>query len=270
MMKTDKKKVFISYVRENIDEVKRICEKFSEEGIDYWIDHDDIEPGSLWKQAISDAIDNGAFFLACFSREYNAKLSTYMNEEILLGVEILRTKPYNSGWLIPIKLSACEIPRMPIGAGRTLQDLHYLNFHEDWDTEIKRLIDIIKREESPKQPEMKDDYSEKVYTYRGLKSLIERGSGTGFHNADLGHPVYRIGASDDATAELLKDWEYADSSEKNLLFRMLSKLSKELKSYGIEDMRFTWWYDFSEWRDFCKFAIDVYDRKKGFVEDLFA
>ena len=262
-MGQDKKRVFVSYVRDNSGEVNRICEVFRQNGIEYWLDRDQIEPGKIWKQAIRDAINAGAFFMACFSKEYETRTETYMNEELLLGVDILRTKPYNSGWLIPIKLSPCEIPQLDIGAGKTLQDLQYLNFYEDWDTEIKRLIDVIKREESQEQSQISNEYFEKEYTYRGLKSLIESGSGAGFHNADLGHPVYRIGASD-APKEMLKDWEYADSPEKSLLFKMLSRLSKELKEAGIEDLHFIWWYDFSEWRDFCKFAIDVYDRNKGY------
>jgi hypothetical protein len=107
------------------------------------------------------------------------------------------------------------------------------------------------------------DIFEKQYIYQGLKCLIENGDGTGFHNADLGHPVYRVGASYDSD-ETLMMLESADSPKKNRLFKMLSNLSKELKQSGIEDMRFIWWYDFSEWRDFCKFAIDVYDRKRGY------
>jgi len=256
------KKVFISYVRENTDEVDRICKKLSDEGISYWIDREDIEPGKLWKTAIKDAINNGAYFLACFSREYAEKSETHMNEEILVAIEILRKKSFNSGWFIPIKLSECEIPAIDIGAGHTLQDIHHLKFYQDWDTEMKRLIDVIKREETQKVSEKNTAYFEKELTYQGLKSLIESGSGAGFHNADLGHPVYRLGASA-ASIEIVKDWEYADSPDKNLLYKMLSRLSKELKKSGIEDLHFIWWYDFSEWRDFCKFAIDTYDRKKG-------
>lgn len=259
-----KRQVFVSYVKENSLKIDIICNAFTENDIEYWRDKKDIDPGKFWKDAINSAITNGAYFLACFSNEYNEREETYMNEELLEAIDILRTKKYDSGWFIPIKLSECEIPPIPIGAGRTLNDIHYLSFYEDWDTELKRLIDIIKREEDESSSRnISDEFFEKQYIYLGLKSLIESGEGTGFHNADLGHPVYRIGASD-ASVEMLKHWEYADSPEKSLLFKMLSRLSKELKHLGIEDSRFTWWYDFSEWRDFCKFAIDVYDRKMGY------
>jgi hypothetical protein len=76
-------------------------------------------------------------------------METYMNEELLLGVEILRRKPFNSGWLIPVKLSPCAIPQHDIGGGKTLQDIQYLSFYEDWDREIGRLVDIIKQEKPP-------------------------------------------------------------------------------------------------------------------------
>lgn len=257
---TDRKKVFISYVRSNSDQVDQICKVFQGNDIDYWLDRDQIEPGKLWKTAIKDAINNGAYFLACFSREYATKTETYMNEEILVAIDILIKKHFNSGWFIPIKLSECDIPPYDIGAGNTLQDIHYLNLYGDWGKGIERLVDIIKREEISKQSNTPDDYVQKEYIYLGLKSLIERGSGDGFHNADLGHPVYILGAQ----GIIDPSWEYADSPEKNLLFKLLSQLSKELKQYGIEELRFIWWYDFSEWKDFCKFAVDVYNKRKGY------
>ncbi len=258
-MNTDnyQKRVFISYVRDNADKIDLLCKSFQENNIRYWLDHDQINPGELWKVAINDAINKGAYFLACFSKEYKEKTETYMNEEILVAIDILRKKHFNSGWFIPIKLSECEIPPYDIGAGKTLQDIHYLKFYKNWDTEMNRLIDIIKREED-NQP-FSNEYFQKEYTYLGLKSLIESGSGAGFHNRDLGHPVYVLGA-DGITSP---GWEYADSLEKNILFKMLSNLSKELKQSGIEN-RFIWWYDFSEWKDFCKFAIDTYNKRRGY------
>jgi hypothetical protein len=255
------KKVFISYVRSNSDMVNRICEELKANNIEYWLDREQIKPGTLWKTAIKDAINDGAYFLACFSREYEEKAETHMNEELLLAVKILRKKHFNSGWFIPIKLSPCNIPPYDIGASCTLQDIQYLELHLDWDIGIKRLIDIIKREEESKSDEYYEKLHEKQYIYQGLKSLIESGNGVGFHNADQGHPVYLSGAS----GRLDKSWEYADSPEKNLLFQTLSKLTKELKEAGIEEFRFIWWYDFSEWKDFCKFAVDAYNKKHGYT-----
>ena len=64
-------KVFISYVRDNIKIVDRLCQELKSRGIQVWLDRNDIGPGSRWKQEIREAIHQGAFFIACFSREYN-------------------------------------------------------------------------------------------------------------------------------------------------------------------------------------------------------
>jgi hypothetical protein len=252
------KKVFISYVRSDSKEVDRICEEFRRNNIDYWIDREQIKPGTLWKTAIRNAINDGAYFLACFSKDYEDKTETHMNEEILLAIEILRKKHFNSGWFIPVKLTECKIPSIDIGGGNTLHDIHHLEFYKGWNAAIKRLIDMIRREEDSEH--IPNVFSEKRYLYQGLKSLIESGTGTGFHNADLGHPVYVSGT----TGELHEMWGYADSPQKNLLFKMISKLSKELKELGIEEDKYIWWYDFSEWKDFCKFAVDVYNKKQRY------
>ena len=97
-------------------------------------------------------------------------------------------------------------------------------------------------------------YDQKTLIYRGLKALIESKSGFGFHNADMGHPVYLTGESESATKEM----EYADSPAKSTLFQMLSELSKDfLNSHG-EAPGFKWWYDFSTWQQFCHFAVSVH------------
>jgi hypothetical protein len=258
--KSETKNVFISYVKTNSDEINQICTKFKENGIHYWLDRDRIEPGKLWKHSIKDAISNGAYFLACFSKEYEDKSETYMNEEILVAIDILRKKGLYAGWFIPIKLSPCNLPPLEIGAGLALEDIQYLNLYEDWNLGLERLVDLIKQEEDTVHFEYSDDYLGKEYTYRGLKKIIESGDGFAFHNADLGHPVYHVGASNYSTEES-RFWEYADSPDKNRLFKMLSKLSKQLKTLNPNIETFIWWYDFSEWKDFCKFALDVYNKK---------
>jgi hypothetical protein len=86
-----KRQVFVSYVKENSLQIDRICNAFTDNDIEYWRDKKDIDPGKFWKDAIKTAINNGAYFLACFSKEYNDREETYMNEELLEAIEILRT-----------------------------------------------------------------------------------------------------------------------------------------------------------------------------------
>jgi hypothetical protein len=96
-------------------------------------------------------------------------------------------------------------------------------------------------------------FSQQQLLYLGLKALIESKAGYGFLKGNLEHPVYQDGS-------IGKDPEktnYPDSPHKNALFIMLSELTEELKKSGIEEMGYKWWYDFSTWENFCKFAVAV-------------
>jgi hypothetical protein len=95
----------------------------------------------------------------------------------------------------------------------------------------------------------------KVYIYLGLKKLISINSGQGFHNADQGHPFYVTGAKGEVFGKGV------DSPETNALFKMLKELSEDLKGLGYTNH--VWWYDFSTWESFCKFAVESYEKAGG-------
>ena len=136
-------KVFISYVSENIEIVDRLYQELKSHGIQVWLDRNDIDPGSRWEQAIRKAIRQGAFFIACFSEQYNNRHKTYMNEELTLAINELRQRPTDQIWFIPIKLNECKIPDRNIGGGETLQDLQYVNLYEDWNSGIQRIVKAV-------------------------------------------------------------------------------------------------------------------------------
>ena len=137
------KKVFISYVRENMEIVDRLYQELKAYGIQVWLDRNDIAPGSRWKREIRRAIQQGAFFIACFSKEYDERDQTYMNEELTIAIEELRQRPIDQAWFIPVKLNECEIPDRDIGGGETLRDLQYVNLYENWDVNIQRIREIV-------------------------------------------------------------------------------------------------------------------------------
>ena len=136
-------KVFISYVRENIEMVNRLYQELKVHGIEVWRDLEDIAPGLRWKREIRQAIQQGAFFIACFSKEYYKRKQTYMNEELTIAIEELRQRPIDQAWFIPVKLNECEIPDRDIGGGETLRDFQHVNLYEDWEGNIQRIREIV-------------------------------------------------------------------------------------------------------------------------------
>ena len=138
------KHVFISYVRENQEQVDRLCQDLERRGVDVWLDRHSIKPGARWKPAIREAINRGAFFMACFSEEYRSKTETYMNEELTLAIERLRKIHTDREWFIPVLLSECDVPARSIGAGETLLDINWVPLYEDWDAGIQRILSVIK------------------------------------------------------------------------------------------------------------------------------
>lgn len=137
------KHVFISYCHENKDVVDKLCHALSSKGVSVWVDWDNLVPGTSWKQAIQQAIHHGDFFIACFSKEYNARDKTFMEKELSIAIEKLQQKPVDRIWFIPVKLNECEIPNFNIGESETLQDLQYVNLYEDWNTGIEQILNIM-------------------------------------------------------------------------------------------------------------------------------
>lgn len=88
MANGDAKHAFISYVKEDKEEVDRLCRILDRSGVPYWRDRKDLAPGDAWKAKIREAIRSGSLiFLACFSENSRARDKSYMNEELSLAVD---------------------------------------------------------------------------------------------------------------------------------------------------------------------------------------
>jgi len=145
-MKSDNRKpthVFISYVRNNKRLVKRLCDDLTKQGVKVWLDRRDIKPGTRWQDAVEEAIKEGAFFIACFSKQYNERDETYMNEELTLAIDRLRKLSPDRIWFIPVKLNRCEVPKRRISDVEKLTDLQWVELYKDRDHEIQRILDVL-------------------------------------------------------------------------------------------------------------------------------
>ena len=140
------KPVFISYVRENKEVVDKLYQELKLRGIKAWLDRRDLGPGVRWRRQIRKAIRQGAFFIACFSKEYHEREKTYMNEELTVAIEELRQLHIDRVWFIPVRLDAGEVPDIDIGRGETLRDLQDVKLYEGWNAGIQSILNVIQPE----------------------------------------------------------------------------------------------------------------------------
>lgn len=142
---------FVSYVRDNQPEVDRLCAALKDSGVEVWLDRERLVPGERWRTAIRRAIEEGFYFIACFSTAYHSRDSTYMNEELVLAIDILRKRSVDKVWFIPVLLSDCPVPDKNIGGGETLRDLQWVSLYQDWGDgiqQLRRALGVAEKEDS--------------------------------------------------------------------------------------------------------------------------
>jgi hypothetical protein len=88
-----------------------------------WWDQD-LLPGQDWKFEIRKAMKNSCAIVLCFSKESEAGTTSGIYPEALDAVAVFRELQPGSIYLIPVRLSACEIPLVEIDSTRTLDRLH--------------------------------------------------------------------------------------------------------------------------------------------------
>lgn len=156
--------IFVSYCREDETKVIRLCSELKKHGSNIWLDRDSIAPGENWKDAIRNAISSGSYFLACFSKAYEEKNKSYMNEELVLAIEELRQRSRKAAWFIPVLLDECSVPDRSIGAGETLRDLQWIPISKSWRDGIQKILATTSCHEINRQIELIDEYAHKYVT----------------------------------------------------------------------------------------------------------
>jgi hypothetical protein len=134
--------VFISYVRENSQVVDRLANDLRSRGATVWLDRDDLAPGARWKVEIRKAIESGDFFVACFSKEYNARRRAYMSEELTIAIEMIR-QMLTSIWFIPVSIDGSPIPEIRISSQENLGDFNTVDLSRNWSDGVERILRLM-------------------------------------------------------------------------------------------------------------------------------
>ncbi|MEO0739777.1 MAG: TIR domain-containing protein, partial [Cyanobacteria bacterium J06649_12] len=125
-----KKHVFLSYCRDNADEVRRFYSELIAAGETVWWDQN-ILPGQDWKLEIRKAMRDAYAVVLCLSAETADRITTGIYPEVLDAIRAYRTYAPGSVFLIPVRLSQCELPFIEIDDTRTLDRLQAVDLFPD-------------------------------------------------------------------------------------------------------------------------------------------
>jgi hypothetical protein len=116
------KHVFLSYCRENVEDVRKLRDDLIAADVPTWWDQD-ILPGQDWKLAIRTAMHESYAVVLCLSQETDARNRAGIYPEALDAIEYYREHKPGGIFLIPVRLSECEIPPIQIDPLRMLDRL---------------------------------------------------------------------------------------------------------------------------------------------------
>lgn len=109
MAEIRKLKVFLCHTFVDKPAVRDLYKQLHEDGIDPWLDEEELLPGQDWREEIPKAVRATDAILVCLSPRSVTK-EGYVQREIRVALDAAEEKLEGSIYIIPLKLEECEIP----------------------------------------------------------------------------------------------------------------------------------------------------------------
>jgi hypothetical protein len=116
-------KVFLCHSSGDKAVVRNLYGKLRDDGVNPWLDEEELLPGQDWNQEIRKAIRDSHIIIICLSRESIAK-SGYVQKEIRRALDVAEEQPAGTIFLIPLKLEECGVPEQ-------FSHLQWVNYFEE-------------------------------------------------------------------------------------------------------------------------------------------
>lgn len=143
---TMKKHVFLSYCRDDKDDVARLRTELLKAGESVWWDQD-IDGGQDWKFEIRKAMKSACAVVLCLSAKTAARKTSGIYPETLDAINLYREHAPGDVFLIPVRLSDTEIPPIEIDGIRTLDRLQFVDLFpaKEYAKGIEKLLRAIRK-----------------------------------------------------------------------------------------------------------------------------
>ena len=147
---------FVSYDSRDRGRVVTLIDRLRPYGVDGWIDHTRIPPGSEWQAVIKETLKTCDVVLPCISRRW-ATNTGFLKAELELALQMAHTRQPLS--LIPVRLEKCELPE-------SLQHLHaYDVFDPDGFPPLLQMLENL-------MPQYRGPLAELAFAARELDQLL--------------------------------------------------------------------------------------------------
>jgi len=127
--------IFLAHASEDKETVRVLYHRFQEDGIDPWLDEENLLPGENWRREIPKAVRNADAVLVCLSNNSVDK-DGYFQNEIQFALDAAKKHSDDPIYLIPLKLEECQVPE-------SLADWHWVDLFDARG--YTRLLDALRK-----------------------------------------------------------------------------------------------------------------------------
>jgi hypothetical protein len=140
-------RVFISYAKEDIGEAKRIYNDLKSNGIELWMDSEDLLPGQKWRDEIKKAIKKSAYFLILISNKSLTKKG-FIQNELKIALDILNELPESTIFIIPVRIEDCEPD------DELIRERQWVDLFESYENGLDKILKVVKSESTEDHDEL--------------------------------------------------------------------------------------------------------------------
>ena len=115
-------KVFLCHAHSDKDTVKALYERLTKDGVDAWLDKENLLPGQDWELEIRKAVREADVVVVCLSKQFNQ--AGFRQKEVRLALDTAMEKPEGEIFIIPARLEECETPE-------SLRKWHWVDLFEE-------------------------------------------------------------------------------------------------------------------------------------------
>jgi tetratricopeptide (TPR) repeat protein len=101
-------KVFLCHAHPDADKVRALYARLKADGVDAWLDKENIIPGQDWEMEIRKAVRESDIVVVCLSKQFSQK--GFRQKEVRIALDEASLQPEGEIFIIPARLEECENP----------------------------------------------------------------------------------------------------------------------------------------------------------------